>query len=173
MVRVLGNSIERVPVPDLNDVIYYRQIKEYTDQEYEASRDLRKELARGRLTELSRVPTVRGNVSEPVGKTDISAEIKAAVREAFSGQGPSDMRSVARELAPIIAEIVRQEVAKIPSSGSPVSQNTAPTRTSFVSPEYVPTISTEGMIGNIEAHQTQTSGTAADEALKALRAMKK
>lgn len=70
MVRILGNSPERVKILDLNDVIYYRQQKEYTDQEYESSRDLKKEIEKGRLSLLEQ-NEVRKNqipvtVSEPV-----------------------------------------------------------------------------------------------------------
>ena len=49
MVRVLGNSPERVPIEDLNDIIYYKQLKDYTDQEYEKSRDLKRAINNGKL----------------------------------------------------------------------------------------------------------------------------
>lgn len=42
MVRILGNSPERVRIKDLNDVIYYKQQKDYSDQEFEGSKDLQK-----------------------------------------------------------------------------------------------------------------------------------
>ena len=34
MVRVIGNSPELVEIKDLDDVVYYRQVKDFTDQEY-------------------------------------------------------------------------------------------------------------------------------------------
>ena len=43
MVRIMGNSTERVMIEDLGDVIYYKQIKEYTDQEFELSKALQRE----------------------------------------------------------------------------------------------------------------------------------
>ena len=62
MVRILGNSPERVEVKDLNDIIYYRQLKEYIDQEYEKSKDLKREIQKGRLAEIEKLPAHRGSV---------------------------------------------------------------------------------------------------------------
>jgi len=44
MVSLIGNSPERVAISDPKDVIYYRQVKEYTDQEFDSSRDLKREV---------------------------------------------------------------------------------------------------------------------------------
>jgi hypothetical protein len=94
MIRVLGNSPERIKINDLSDVIYYRQQKEYTDQEYENSRDLKREIDKGRVTLLERRESLKTQpmvVSEPVQvkqviPSSISQEdIKKAVSEVLSG----------------------------------------------------------------------------------------
>ena len=166
MLRVLGNSSERVPLPDLKDVVYYQQVKEYTDSEYESSRDLKKELARGRLIIVSQVQAVRGEVVE--GRADnIGAEIRAAVKEAFSSVPSTDTRAVVQELAPIVADIVRQEMARITVISGPVKQESV--KSEFQGPEYVPTVSAEGMVGNIEAEKKAVSGSETENALNMLK----
>ena len=44
MVWIFGNSHERILIKDLNDAIYFHQKKQYTDQEFEGSRDLQREI---------------------------------------------------------------------------------------------------------------------------------
>lgn len=173
MVRVLGSSFERVPLPDLKDVVYYRQNKEYTDHEYETSKDLRKAIEKGKLTLLSREEAIRGSIASGTS-VDIGAEIKAAIRDHLGVSSSTiDSRQIAREIAPIVAEMVRQEMSRIPLM-TVMRESVMPTvsKSTFTGPEYVPTVTTEGMSANITAKNTETSGDAANDALAALRRMR-
>jgi uncharacterized protein (DUF2252 family) len=173
MVRVLGTSVERVPIRDLQDVVYYRQVKEYTDQEYEASKDLRQALATSKLTLLEQRPMIRGEVQKTNGASvDIAAEVRAALRDAMPTSTPVDSAGIVRDLAPVIAEIVRQEMSRMSvTSGSFVGQAPVRTAPTFIDPSYVPTVTTEGMRSSIEATQTKVSSSSADESLAMLRRM--
>jgi hypothetical protein len=68
MVWVFGNSHERVPLKDLNDVIYFRQKKQFTDQEFESSKDLQKEIQKGRIIKLEHLPEIKGSMPENLGE---------------------------------------------------------------------------------------------------------
>ena len=175
MVRVLGNSSERVPLRDLNDVVYYRQVKEYSDHDYETSRDLNKALAAGKLTFLERVEPVKGSID--VGKSNgvsVGDEVRAALREMMPVQSQPDMGAMAREVAPVVAEMVRQEISKLSLTQIVTSGGTPSTvLPGFMGPEYVPTVTTEGMISNVEAKTTEASGEGTDDALAVLRRMQK
>jgi len=173
MVRVLGNSSERVVLHDLKDVIYYRQTKEYSDQEYETSRDLQRALAQNRLILLERQNSIRGSVERVTGGVDVGQEIRAALREMMPSQPDVDVKSVAREIAPVVAEIVRQELSRLPVQVATGSGNVpAAGVSSFIGPEYVPTVTTEGMVSNVEAKTTETSSEGTEDALAILRRMK-
>jgi len=50
MIKVIGNNHERVRLPDLGDVVYYKQVKVYTDEDYSRSKDLQKKIKDGELT---------------------------------------------------------------------------------------------------------------------------
>lgn len=73
MIRVIGAVSEIVPLRDLNDQIFYKQEKTYSEAEYERSNDLKREIKRGRLRVVSRTnekfsdyetpePTVKANI---------------------------------------------------------------------------------------------------------------
>lgn len=49
MIKVIGASPDRVILKDLNDVIYYKQEKIYTDEQYKSSKNLQREIEQGRL----------------------------------------------------------------------------------------------------------------------------
>lgn len=229
MVRVLGNSHERVRVNDLNDVIYYRQQKEYTDQEFENSRDLKKEIDKGRVTLFERFQSLKTSsmtVSEPIlvkqvtpsidaqdikkiildilgdykkGEKINTQEVKDAVSEALGNMpvapevkqldpqeikkvvaevlsehqtetGP-DLSSVLLSMIPMIADAVRQEVARIQI----VSSHSVPQKASsaFVGSEFIPTISTEGMTSNVKGEERIASGGDVSGSLEALKRLKK
>jgi len=165
--------MERVPLPDLQDVVFYRQVKDYTDQEYETSKDLKRELAAGRLTLLERHSNIRGTVDGKIS-TDIVAEIRSVVREVLPAQQANvDVAGLVRAMAPVVADIVRQEVSRLPTQqvivGTGKKQQSA--GSTFVDPTYVPSISTEGMTSSIEAKSTSVSGNDAEDALAMLRIM--
>ncbi len=231
MVRVLGNSAERVKIPDLNDVIYYRQQKEYTDQEYEDSRDLKKEIGKGRITLLERCQSLKMQpqtmteastikvVSPTISQEDVkkavaevlsgfksgqakvdTQEIKNAVSEALgrisvvqeskpvdpqeikrlvaevlaenkSDSGSVDMSAALLSMIPMIADAVRQEVARIQI----VSSHSVPQKTPsmFMGSEFIPTVSTEGMTSNVKGEERTASGGDVLGSLDALKRLKK
>jgi hypothetical protein len=49
MIKVIGNNHERISLLDIGDVVYYKQIKVYSDEEYARSRDLQKKIKNGDL----------------------------------------------------------------------------------------------------------------------------
>lgn len=51
-VIVYGNSTKRVEIKDLDDCVYYKQQKVFTDAQYERSGDLQREIKSGRLVKL-------------------------------------------------------------------------------------------------------------------------
>jgi hypothetical protein len=55
MIRVIGAATEIVPLRDLNDRVFYKQEKTYSEAEYDKSNDLKREIKRGRLRVLSRM----------------------------------------------------------------------------------------------------------------------
>ena len=172
MIRVLGNSSERVPIKDLNDCIYYKQLKEYSDQEYESSNDLKQAIASGKIVKLEQANSLRGSGQGQIGSSsglsvnDLKTVLREMLPKGDGGASGDDVRGAIRDMAPMIVDMVRQEVSKI------TVQRTGPgpqRDSTFMNPEYVPTVSTEGMISNIEAKQTEKSGSEANEALEALR----
>jgi hypothetical protein len=226
MVRVFGNSPERVKIPDLNDVIYYHQQKEYTDQEYENSRDLKKEINKGRITLLeqfknvkmesvvvkqvmpqaisqddikkavsevlsnfksgqNRIDTqdVKDAISDVLGKMPIvqetkaidAKEIKKLVAEVLAEYKPEagtmEMSTVLLSIVPIIADAVRQEVARLQivtsHSGSQKPSSV------FMGSEFIPTVSTEGMESNIKGEERTASGGDILGSLEALQRLQK
>ena len=101
MVRILGNSQERVKIADLGDVIYYRQQKDYTDQDFNDSKDLQREIRKGRIAVLERFQTnssVQTTIQEPVTirHQEVSTgtnieDLKNAVLDALK-QHPQDIK---------------------------------------------------------------------------------
>jgi len=178
MYRIVGNSSERVVLSDLSDVVYYRQVKEITDDEFQNSKDLKREIQRGKISVLEKVQSMRPSAEVMVQTPDkvtvrglSSEDIKSVFREILPElKVPSvDTKSMVRELAPVISEIVRQELCRIgPLSiprGDPVR------RTSYVDDVYVPTVNVEGLSSNIEAKVTEKSSDDVLDALKALKNM--
>ena len=175
----MGNSTERVPIKDLNDVIYYRQIKQYSDAEYEASKDLKKEKAKGRIVVLEQAEGLRGSdmdqvqylrerVSSPIiNAEDLKLVLRGILPEITNKTAP-DIKSAVREIAPLIVEMVRQELSRFnfSSYNAPIKDDSP---AQFQGPEYIPTVSTEGLISNVEAKKTEVSSDAAQDALAALR----
>ena len=178
MVRIMGNSIERVPIKDLNDVIYYRQIKQYSDAEYSMSKDLKREKSKGTVVVLEQNEGLRGSevdfLRERVASSTINAQdLKKALQELLPQKVPEqDMKGAVMELAPLIINVIRQELSKI---GAPrtIASKTLESVFEFQDPTYVPTISTEGMKSSIEAKKTEVSSAGTVDALAALRRLQK
>jgi hypothetical protein len=179
MVRIMGNSTERIPIKDLNDVIYYRQIKQYSDVEYNMSKDLKREKIKGNIVVLEQNDGIRGSemdlLRERVSSSIISAQdFKDAIREILPGIVQPDMKGAVRDIAPLIVDVVRQELSKMTvnaTSSTSAIADKSPAK--FVGPEYIPTVSTEGFISNVEAKKSEVSSGATQDALAALRRLNK
>lgn len=184
MVWVFGNSHERVAIKDLNDAIYFRQKKQYSDQEFESSKDLQREIQKGRIIKLEHLPEIKGSMPENLGESqqqtrnysiDLS-EIRRVITEVVSEQKSEglDIKGLVTNLVPIIAETVRQEVSKISVvQGSSQAVGDQVKTSTFVGPEYVPEISSKGMKSNIEIQGQQVEGGGVSDSLNALRNLTK
>lgn len=178
MIRILGSSPERVPIKDLDDIIYYKQIKEYTDQEYETSRDLKKAINNGRLAILEHNKSSRGSIETDGTKSQNSRniqDIKTALREILPELKNNDVshetiKGAVREIAPLIVEMVRQEISKI--SVSTIPEKKKKESLQFIGPEYIPDIDTDKLKGSIQAKERPSTENL-DDSLAALRAFKK
>lgn len=181
MVRIMGNSLERVFIKDLNDVIYYKQVKEYTDQEFEKSWDLKEALRSGKIVQIEKTENLRGSVNSPEQykvETSINIlDLKAAIREVLpelkdNQVSGNDLKTAVRDIAPLIVDMVRQEVSRMSFNGG-VQQEQKKVFYEFQGPEYIPTINTDGMKSNIETKKTEVSGNDVSDNLAALRRLKK
>jgi hypothetical protein len=177
MIRILGNSMERVFIKDLNDVIYYKQTKEYTDQEYESSRDLQKALNRKDIVKLEHIPIIKNSIESEYESDSMNAkqnemlknDLKNAIREVLSeNKNGIDMSGAIREIAPLIIDTVRQEISSKLSNLSFSGEKSKP-KTEFIGPEYIPDIDIKGMVSNVKAEEKQVSGSDTNDALNALR----
>lgn len=176
MIRIIGNSPERIPIKDLNDVIYYRQIKEYTDDEYENSLDLKKVERQGKISKLEEKRASRGSAEIPghesSNQTSISVkDLKTVLQEFFPNKnnGSSDLTQAIKEIGPLIADMIRQEISRLVIQGQSA---TAVNESPFIGPEYIPTIDASDMISNIEAEERKASVDDIDNNLAVLRKLR-
>lgn len=182
MVWVFGNSHERVSIKDLDDVIYYHQKKQYTDQEFQRSRDLQREIQSGRIIKLDSKPEVKSSlpndlsspVSVGVSNPPINLhEIKNIVSEALAenkNEEP-DFKKLLTNLIPMIAETVRQEISKITVTQQVVRESVQK-QSEIIGPSYVPTIKTDNMKSNINTEERKISGNDVSGSLEALKRLK-
>jgi len=177
MVRVLGSSFERIMIRDLGDIIYYRQEKDYTDQQFESSKDLQREISKGRVTLLKKFSS-HGNSNSGSSPTVINEsslnilDIKKAVKESIPAVDPKGLKEAVREMIPMIVDSVRQEVSSKLGNISVTSDSTPKTNV-FRGPEYVPDVSSEGMVTQIQPEEREVSGDGIQDNLAALRRLKK
>lgn len=176
MIKILGNSTERVKIEDLNDIIYYRQVKEYSDQEYEKSKDLKREIKSGHLVKIGALKASKGSVeTQENGSLVNIKDLKIALREilpGIKGNGISEksLTAAMREIAPLIVEMVRQEVSRIPAvAGMQKPAIVSP----FKGPEYIPDVSTEGMKESLKLKERKVAADDVANNLAALRKLKK
>jgi len=180
MIRIIGNSPERVPLKDLGDVIYYRQIKDFTDEEYKQSKDLKKALKQGKLSKIEKEKSSRGSAEIPGHSSTKEApltikDLKAVIRELLpdKNNGSSDLVQAVREIGPMIADMVRQEMSKISVVGGVSSSTSAIKRSEFKGPEYIPSVDTSGMVSSVEADERKVLSDDVDDNLAALRSLQK
>ena len=178
MWRVMGSSPERIRITDLSDVIYYRQVKDYSDQEYESSKDLRKAIQRGTVTIIEHAITPRsieksngGSHTTIMNSMDMEA-FKQAVREVLPEN--TSMKESLREVVPTLVDMVRQEISSALSNvkiqGAVATGATSP---EFMGPEYIPDISADGMISNINIEGKEVAGSDVSSNLALLKKLRK
>jgi len=179
MIRVMGNSPERRKIKDLGDVIYYRQKKDYTDQEFENSEDLKREIQAGNILLLERLEPIRVTSADTGLKSE---DIKSAVADALSRLPKpatvsiEDIKNLIQETLgsqnqqtlDLIAETLHRELAGIGQLG-----NAPKAEPSFVGPEYIPTVTTENMKSSIKAAEQTAKGDDVSNSLEQLRKLNK
>lgn len=184
MWRVMGSSPERVRITDLSDVIYYRQVKDYSDQDYENSKDLRKAIQKGKVTvvEHSATPKSVGHPSSPAMTVNNMAPgmdvetLKQAMREVLPEMPQQgSVKDSLRDVIPTIVDMVRQEVSSALSGIGVVSRNGGESSSvpAFAGPEYIPDVTSDGMTSNIEIESKEVSGEGVASNLELLRKLKK
>lgn len=70
MIVVIGNSPKKISIPDLNDYIYYKQRKSFSDADRQRSRDLQKEIVKGTVIVIEQVPERAVTMAE--GSTEMA-----------------------------------------------------------------------------------------------------
>jgi hypothetical protein len=65
MILVIGNTPQRVLLKDLNDSVYYKQQKVFTDEQYRKSQDLQREVQKGTLSILKKTDEKNGSFDIP------------------------------------------------------------------------------------------------------------
>jgi hypothetical protein len=168
MIQVLGNSPERVVINDLGDVVYFRQKKEYTDQEFNNSKDLQRAISERRLLQIE-THSVRSSLPETVGAEPLRQatslnlnEIKRVVSDALTEQ-----KQDVGNLVPMLISALRQEMAGMIVQRPGLIEP----KKSYDEPIYVPEIKMNNLKSNINIESKQVEGNLSDslEALKNLR----
>jgi hypothetical protein len=178
MVKVMGNSFERIIIKDLKDMVYYKQIKEYTNQEYETSKDIQHEIQKGKIIIIDENKNIRGSInndnmvqynkSQSFNINDLRLMLKELLPELRSND-ENVIRNSIRDIAPLIVSLIKQELSQLNINKQEPSEQGI---NIFQGPEYIPTVSTEGMICNVEAKEMETTANAVEDNLAALRLLK-
>jgi len=79
MVLVIGNSPKRVFLKDLDDYVYYKQKKIFSEAQYNMSRDLKEEIKKGSLTVLQRtiIKNAEFEAPEALDVVEASARLRS------------------------------------------------------------------------------------------------
>jgi hypothetical protein len=70
MITVRGENPETVPLPELQDFIYYKQVKTFSEEEYKKSNSLKIAISKGSVIVLKRVNEKFSNFEVPEGLKD-------------------------------------------------------------------------------------------------------
>jgi hypothetical protein len=179
MVWVFGNSQERVSIKDLDDVIYYHQKKQYTDQEFQRSRDLQREIQLGRIIKLDYKPEVKTSLPNdmPLSTEEKQipfinlSEIKNVVSEAIAENKSEelDFKKLITNIIPMIAETVRQEISKISVTQQVATKESIQNKSEFIDPSYIPDIKTDNMKSSINIEGEAVEGSEVSSSLELLK----
>lgn len=80
MITVRGENPETVPLPELQDFIYYKQVKTFSEEEYKKSNSLKIAISKGNVIVLKRVDEKFSNF-----------EIPNAIKDKTANKEPSDL----------------------------------------------------------------------------------
>jgi len=184
MVYIFGNSHERVPIKDLGDVIYYRQKKQYSDQEFQKSRDLQREIQKGRIVKLDQQPEIRNSIPDKLEQSDPKRsqntgmdihDIRKVVTEVVSECQPkgNDTREILMGLIPLITDTVREEISKIPAQQVIVGQTGGVSAGSKdFGPGYVPEVDIGTLKSSITIEGKNVDGDGVSNSLDLLKKFK-
>ena len=133
MILVIGNDPQRVELPDLGDVVYYKQQKFFSDSQLARSADLRRALKSGKLAKLQEYGNVDQDfvISQPLKtrpatqdspKLDLLLEKLGALEKSLSSPQASSKPEggVVEILLERIAKL-EQKIADLSKSGGDAS----------------------------------------------------
>jgi hypothetical protein len=165
MVRVMGNSPERRKISDLGDIIYYKQKKDYTDQEFNSSKDLQREVGAGTVLVLERFSQPR-ITADTAGKPDISTTVTEVLARL-----PKQQETVTiDDIKKVVTEAVNN--IRIPDITAGTAAVMPAVRTSVDDPTYVPDIKMDHLKSSIQI-ESRKSDTNLSDAIEALKHIKK
>jgi hypothetical protein len=202
MITVLGNSIERIILHDLNDIVYYHQKKRFTDQEYASSKDLQKQIKAGNLIKMGSDPNIsNGAVEErlqwPIGGLSASevgskqgpvpassardqvpvpssTDITLAVHTALHSalQESEVLKNLGQTVLDAVHTAVGKELDKRKVTGTVESSEKKESLSKPSTPVYVPTVVAKDFKSNIIIEEKSSSDNVSKN-LEALKQMKK
>lgn len=110
MIKVVGAVADIVTLPDLNDRVFYRQEKTYSEAQYHKSFDLQREIQRGRLRVISRT-------SEKFSEFKIPDPVDSPENQAVTGSPASvDVQALISHIQVLEDKISQQQAQAAPSS---------------------------------------------------------
>ena len=122
---VVGNDPQKVDLPDLSDVIYFKQQKIFTGSQYVRSSDLRRAIKTGRLLLLQTVgDTDEGELrsmppsSKEPSKMDLLLDKLSALEQSIKSQPSTTDAKVVGVLSERIGKL-EESIAKLLGAGSP------------------------------------------------------
>jgi hypothetical protein len=141
---------------------------------------LKREIQKGRLLLLSQNRSSRGSSDvllkdSEQGPSVSIGDIKAAVRELLPEFNKTDVYGAVRDLAPLIIEVVRQEISKLSIQTQQTVSSFSPEKKNLnlsSGPIYIPDVNVTGMVANIKTtKENKVSSNNTEEALRALKDM--
>jgi hypothetical protein len=97
-------------------------------------------------------------------------EMKKMMMEVLAEQKPGASAPDLNALLPAILDTLRQEMSRMQIAGS---QGITPKESIFTGPEYIPTVSTEGMVSNVKAEERMSADGDMASSLEALKKLQR
>ncbi len=115
MYLVIGNCPRKLELKDLNDSIYYKQQKIYSDVQYNSSNDLKNAERKGLLTVLQRSPDKGGSAELP--------QVITVANPPISSPPDKSVQELHAKILALEGEIqYRNSIQQIPSSDNTLEQ---------------------------------------------------